>query len=143
MAKRKCYIESMIAKNGENWVALVPPDSIQKSTKRIVKELAKGMISFDQYGKYFLDNKFMENLLIGIHYELEINTLNYSGCYYYYQAFPQIPNMGSHILHLERVIYIYNVILDRLQLVKSTGNVGYMVDINGLLFNDRKHVDLI
>ena len=144
MAKRKpCYIENMIQRFGDNLTALITPDSIQKSTKRIVKEIAKGNVPYGEVGNYFLDNKFLENLIIGINNELEINTLNYQACCYYYQVFPQTPNMGTHILHLERVLFIYGLIAERLQWIKQTGNIGYMVDVNAMLFNDRKHVDLI
>lgn len=137
------YITMNENRMGENWVNLVQPENIQRSTKRLVKEITKGQIDYEKSGKYFQDMKFLENLIIGITNELEINTLNYNACMFYYQYFPQTPNLGPHIGHIERVIYIYSSILERLNYVKSTGNIGYMVDIQGLLFNDRKHVENI
>lgn len=137
------YIQMNENRFGENWVNLVQPENIQKSTVRIVKEIAKGQVDYEKHGKYFLEMKFMENLIIGISNELEINTLNYNACVFYYQYYPQIQNMAPHINHLERVIYIYNTIIERLMYVKQSGNIGYMVDINGLLFNERKHIDTL
>ena len=135
------YITMNENRMGQNWINIIQPENIQRSTKRIVKEIAKGQVDYEKQGMYFQDMKFLENLIIGISNELEINTLNYSACMFYYQYYPMTPNMGPHINHLERVIYIYNTILERLQYVKATRNIGYMVDIQGLLFNDKKHIE--
>ena len=135
------YIVMNENKLGENWVNIVQPDNIQRSTKRIVKEIAKGQIDYEKQGKYFQEMKFIENLIIGIYNELEINTLNYNACSFYFYYYPQTPNLAAHINHLERCIYIYNVILERLQYVKSTNNVGYMVDVQALLLNEKKHIE--
>jgi hypothetical protein len=131
----------MVTQFGEDWAARVTPDAIQRSTKRIVKEIAKGSIDYEQYGQQFMEPKFIENLIIGITNELEINTMDLTACQFYYAHFPSTPNMGNHIQHLSRVYYIYNVVLERVNYVKLSGNIGYMVDIPGLLYSDRKHVE--
>lgn len=141
MAKYNCYISNMMSQYGEDWTARITPDAIQRSTKRIVKEIAKGSIDWEEYGQQFLDPKFIENLIIGITNELEINTLNLNACQFHYQYFPYIPNMSNHINHLARVNYIYSVILERLNYVKVSENIGYMVDIPGLLYADRRHLE--
>ncbi len=141
MAKYNCYIGNMVSQYGEDWTARVTPDAIQRSTKRIVKEIAKGSIDYEEFGQQFLDLKFIENLIIGITNELEINTLNLTACHFYYAYYPCTPNMSNHINHLERVNYIYNVILERLNYVKASENIGYMVDIPGLLYADRRHLE--
>ena len=138
-----CYIQSMLNQYGEDWIVRVAPENIQRMTKRIVKEIAKGSIDYEAVGRYMLDSKFLENLIIGISNELEINTLNLNACRFYYSYFPSTQNMGVHINHLERVNYIYMVILERLNFLKGTGNLGVMVDIPGLLFSDRKHFDTL
>ena len=143
MAKYNCYIGNMMSQYGEDWAARITPDAIQKSTKRIVKEIAKGSIDYEEYGQQFLNPKFIENLIIGITNELEINTLNLNACRFYYSYFPNIPNMGTHINHLDRVCYIYAVILERLNYVKISENIGYMVDIPGLLYSDRRHLEAL
>lgn len=143
MGRYVCYIANMMNQFGEDWTVRLTPDAIQKSTKRIVKEIAKGLIDYEEYGKQFMNLKFIENLIIGITNELEINTLNLNACRFYYSYYPQTPNMGAHIMHLDRVNYIYLTILERLNYVKTTGNIGYMVDIQGLLYSDRKHLELL
>lgn len=141
MGKNNCYIGNMVSQYGEDWTARITPDAIQRSTKRIVKEIAKGSIDYEEFGQQFLDPKFIENLIIGITNELEINTLNLNACQFHYQYYPYIPNMSNHINHLARVNYIYSVILERLNYVKVSENIGYMVDIPGLLYADRRHLE--
>ena len=140
MAKNNSYIGNMVSQYGDDWIVALSPDNIQRSTKRIVKDMIRG-INYELYGKYFLDSKFLENLIIGVSNELETNTLNYNACKFYFQCYPMIPNIQPHIYHLERVCFIYNTILARLQQVKMTGNVGYLTDISALLYNDRNNLN--
>lgn len=141
MAKRDCYIRQMVQTRGEDWVSLATPEQIQNQFKRIVKDMVMGNIDYSVYGKYFYDLKFMENLIIGITNELEINTLDYTTGSFYLQYFPETPNLGVHISHLGTLIYIYNTILEKLNFVKTTGDIGYLADISGLLFNYRIHLN--
>ena len=141
MGKPMSYIASMVQRQGEDWILMASPDNIQQSGKRILKDMVRGIVDYESHGKYFLDQKFMENLIISISNELEINTLNENACKFYYQYYPQTPNLGTHIYHLERLGYIYNTVLQKLHYVKTTGNIGYLTDISGLLFNDRNHLN--
>lgn len=141
MAKKYSYITQMEDKYGEYWVSNVKPEDIQKQTKRIVRDIVYGNIMYDEVGKYFLDYKFLENLIIGIRNELEINTLNYNACCFQFQYFNDIPNMGNHITRLSKVIFIYSTILERLEYVKSTGNIGFMVDLSATLYVHRNNLN--
>lgn len=135
------YIKMMMETRGEDWITTLRPDEIQNNTKRIIKDIVRGSVDFDKQGIAFLEPKFMENLFIGVSNELEINTLNYNACIFYYQYYPATPNLGPHIAHLEKMIYIYSTVRDRLNAVRNTGNIGYLTDISGLLFNDRNHLN--
>lgn len=141
MAKNNSYVQMMYNQNGEEWISALRPEDIQRSTKRIVKDMVRGSIDYQVFGKFFLDPKFLENLIIGVSNELEINTLNYNACKFYCGYYPQTPNILPHIYHLERSCYIYNTVLERLNLVKMYGNVGYLTDISALLYNDRNNLN--
>lgn len=144
MAKNYVTYLQMLKNNfGETWYCLVTPDMIQKNVKRIVKEIGKGSYDYINCGKDFIQPIFLENLIIGITNELEINTLDYMACSYYYSCFPSTPNMGNRVLYHERVNYIYKVILERLNYVKATGNIGYMADVAGLILSDKKILENI
>ena len=140
MAKNN-YIQMMVVQRGSDWITTIRPEEIQNSTKRIVKDMVKGNIEYEKYGSVFLDPKFMENLLIGVSNELESNTFNYKGCQMLYSAFPGTPNLAQHVNHLERLVYIYNTIKYKLETVKYSGNVGFLTDIPGMLYNDRNHLN--
>ena len=83
MGKPQSYIAMMVQRQGDDWIAMSSPDNIQQSGKRIVKDMVRGIVDYETHGKYFLDPKFMDNLLISISNELEINTLNLNACQYY------------------------------------------------------------
>jgi hypothetical protein len=131
MGKLNSYINNMIQQYGNDWVNAMTPDNIQRNAKRIVKDMSKGAINYETQGACFLDPKFMDNLIIAINNELEINTLNYNACSFYMQYFPNTPNIGSHIYHTERLIHIYTTVLNKLNMVKSTGNIGFLADVAG------------
>lgn len=141
MAKQNCYIQNMHQNIGPEWIISQTPEQIQRNAKRVLKDMVKGSINYEQFGYAFMDAKFMENLIIAISNELEINTLNYNSCRFYYQYYPQTPNLGTHIYHLERLGVIYTTVLEKLNAVKMTGNIGYIADVSGVLFNDRNHLN--
>ena len=74
MAKNNSYIQMMMNQNGDEWILALRPEDIQRSTRRIVKDMVRGTIDYQTQGKFFLDPKFMENLIIGVSNELEINS---------------------------------------------------------------------
>ena len=137
------YLQTLKNNYGDTWYAQVTPEMIQKNIKRIVKEIGKGSYDYQSCGQDFLQPIFLENLIIGISNELEINTLDYMACGYYYNCFPMTPNMGIRVLYHERVNFIYNTILERLNYVKASGNIGYMADVAGLISSDKKYLDNI
>lgn len=142
MGKPTCYIQQMKNQYGENWIVAMRPEDIQRNSKRIIKDMVKGSIDYEELGYIFLDTKFLENLIISITNELEINTLDYNANKFYQQYCPDTPFIiGSHIYHLERLIVIYMTILNKLNEVKEFGDIGRLADISALLFNDRNHLN--
>ena len=139
-ADKNNYFKQNISKYGETFISLVTPDQIQGQAKRIVKELVRGEIEFEKYGQYFLDMKFLDNLIIGIKNELDDYSLYYTAVNFYRSYFPNTPNITVRENHLYALIYIYNVVLSRLEAVKVQQNIGYLTDISALLYNYRMHI---
>lgn len=138
---RKCYFQSNIERFGENWITALKAEQIQNAGKRIVSEMVNGQIEYEKYGRYFLDGKFLDNLIIKCKNELEINTLYYQAVSYYMNSFPNIPNIAVHVNHLQALCYIYNVILTKLTMVKEYGDIGYLADTSAMLYNYRNHLN--
>lgn len=138
---RKNYFEMNQEKFGENWIVALKPDQIQNAGKRIVSEMVNGQIDYQKYGMYFLDGKFLDNLIIKCSNELEINTLYYRAVSYYNQSFPNIPNVTIHVNHLQCLCYIYNTILNKLNMVKQYHDIGYLADTSAMLYSYRNHLN--
>ena len=139
-ADKNNYFKQNISRVGETFISLVTPDQIQAQAKRICRELVRGEIELEKYGMYFLDLKFLDNLIIGIKNELDDYSLYYSAVNFYRMYYPDTPNITIKENHLYCLCYIYSVILSRLEAVKSNQNIGCLSDISALLYNYRIHL---
>ena len=140
MAAKTNYFKQNIDRLGEDFIALTPPEQIQGQAKRIVKELVKGDIELEKFGQYFLDLKFLDNLIIGIKNELDEQSLYSVAVSEYRINHPDIPNIGYRENHLQVLCYIYSVVLAKLQAIKCDRNIGYLSDTSALLYNYRSHL---
>ena len=102
-SNRSNFITNMMKQFGENWIVALKPEDIQRSGKRIFKEMVRGNYDYQKIGNYFLDGKFLDNLIIAASNELEINTLYLNAVSFYRDSFPQIPNIGVHVNHLQSI----------------------------------------
>ena len=135
------YIQNMVSQHGENWIIALKPEDIQRSAKRIFREMIRGQIDYQRDGKYFLDLKFLDNLIIAADNELEVNTLYFNSVFLYRQFYPNDPLAGPQISHLYALCNVYKTLHDKLSLVKHTSNIGWMADISTVLFNYRNHLN--
>ena len=137
----RSYIDNMVKQFGDDWLVTVNPDNIQRSAKRIVRDMVKNSIDYEVHGKYFLDSKFMENLIIACTNELQEASLHYNALVFYQQYYPQIPTIGNLISHDYCLISIYSTVLNKLNLVRMTDNVGELYDLGATLFQYRNHLN--
>lgn len=140
MAGRPNYITNMKKQFGDNWIVALKPDDIQRSGKRIFKEMVRGFYDYQEVGPYFLDAKFLDNLIIAAMNELEDNTLYYNAVSVYMQMYPMTPNISVKLNHLQSLCYIYNTIYTKLKGVKETGNIACLVDTSAMLYSYRNHL---
>lgn len=140
MAKMQNYITNQIAQKGESWISLVRPEDIQNSGKRIVKEMIKGVYDYQELSSYFLDRKFLSNLLIHVENELQYNAWLYSAASYFSKVYVD-PNAGFYITRISGIYYIYNVISERLKVLEATENIACMLDISSMLYGYRNYLN--
>lgn len=144
MAKnnQKNFITQQIQNNDIYWINHIDPNIIQNNTRRIVKEIVNGKYNYEKIGQYFLDVKFLDNLIIGLKNELEINTLYFNAVSFYKDnCCPNYPNIIIHINHLNGLIKIYSIILDRLYMVQEYNNIGYLSDLSAVLFQYKQFLN--
>jgi hypothetical protein len=141
-SKANSYIRSMCERFGDDWIVAVKPEDIQRSGKRIVKDMVRGVIDYETYGRYFLDPKFLENLIIAVSNELDINTLYLNAVTFYINnSGVMVPNSGIYITHLQSIYYVYNTILNKLLQVRMEQNIGCLADTTVLLYEYRNHLN--
>jgi hypothetical protein len=129
------YFTSMNQKyKTSEFVFYLKPEQIQKAAKdRIFKEMIQGRIDYSIFGFYFNDSKFLENLLIAAQDELINNSTLRDALALYNTTYPGVQNAMNLFSRHDALSRIYSVLFDKLTFVKSTGNVGYLADIQYVL----------
>lgn len=133
--KQNNYFTSMLNKfpNGD-FIYYLKPEHIQKSAKeRIFKEIIQGKIDYSIFGQYFIDSKFLENLLIASKDELNNNTLIRDALMLYDNTYPGNSFVMATRSRYESLAYIYSVLTDKFNIIKATGNVGILADTQYVL----------
>jgi len=131
------YFTATLKKYPEgNFIALLKPEQIQRSAKeRIFREMVRGQIDYTDFGAYFQDSKFLENLLIAAQDELNNNTIICNALYLLDQKNPGNVDVFNLLNKYNTLCYIFNVLVNRLTGVKMEGNIGYLTDIQYILAN--------
>ena len=134
------YIDSMVKQYGEDWIVSMKPEDIQRSTRRLVKDMVKGNVDYEKHGKYFYDPKFLENVLIAVTNELEISSLHYNALVFYKSYYPQIPQINLYINNDYAVMTVYNTIYTKLNWFRQKGDLGSFAEISPLLYQYRNNI---
>jgi hypothetical protein len=125
--------------NREDFIVCLKPEQIQRSAKeRIFREMVRGQIDYSVYGGYFLDSKFLENLLIAADNELRNNSCVAEALGYYdMHVCPGSALVISNKTRYEQLRYIYSILCSRLNALKLTGDIGTLIDIQYVLADFR------
>ena len=97
--------------------------------------MVRGQIDYTDFGAYFQDSKFLENLLIAAQDELNNNTIICNALYLFDQKNPGNVDVFNLLNKYNTLCYIFNVLVNRLTGVKMEGNIGYLTDIQYILAN--------
>lgn len=136
------YIQNLVKQYGDNWIVNFSSTDIQnRVAPRVFKDMVRGYINYETVGKYFLDSKLLENLIIACNNELEVNNLYAMSVEMFMQYYPQYPNISAHLNHLKCLVFIYNILNQKFQMVKETGNIGYFADISSILLGYKNHLN--
>lgn len=140
MNNQNNYFTSQIRRfQSEDFITALKPEQIQRGAKeRLFREMVRGQIDYTEFGNYFLDSKFLSNLIIAAENELTNNVVISRALEFYDLTFPgQIEVIHNRTKH-EALCEIYSVLLDRLNNLQMTGNVGCLTDIQYRL-NGKTH----
>lgn len=133
------YFTAMIHKYPDgNFIFYLKPEQIQKSAKeRIFREMVQGRIDYTLFGQYYNDSKFLGNLLIAAQDELINNTTIRNALVFYNTNFPGDQNTVYLCSKYESLVYVFSVLFEKFNIVKTTSNVGCLADIQYLLSQHR------
>lgn len=117
-----------------NFLVYLKPEQIQRYAKeRIFREMVRGQIDYTEYGQYFTDSKFLENLIIAASDELISNSTIRDALVYYDTYNPGIQNVITERAKKENLVFVFNILLNRLTSAKMSGNIGVLTDIQYVL----------
>lgn len=127
--------------NREDFICMMKPEQIQRDAKnRIFREMVQGKIDYSIYGKYFLDSKFIDNLIISAENELRNNTTVLNALVFYDTYGPGDPNVGVNRIRYNNLCIIYQTLMSRLNMVRMYADVGYLIDLAAVLANQRTFI---
>ena len=144
MAKLNYFqdMEQRYQGNENAWINVITPQDIQKSAvKRIFREMVNGGYDYEKYGQYFLDARFLENLIVAANNKLEYYTLLNNAVSMYRGVYPMYPNIGAHSTHIQNLCYIYSMVYYKLLEVKSSLNISPLIEISPVLYPYRLDIN--
>lgn len=142
MGKYNNYFDIMISRyQTPDFVRMLKPEQIQRSAiERIFREMVRGQIDFSQYGNYFLDNKFLDNIIIAAADELDNNSAINKALAFYDTNYPGDATIIRNRYKISARVIIYNALYQRLSNVKMSGDIGYLTDLPYVLKEQSKFV---
>ena len=129
------YFTSQIRRfQSDDFIMALKPEQIQRSAKeRLFREMVLGQIDYTEFGKYFLFSLFLSNLIIAADNELTNNTVVSQALELFDLTYPGRVEVIRNRARYQNLCIMYNVLLDRLNTVQLTGNVGALTDIQYVL----------
>lgn len=140
--KQNNYFTSMIQKYNGNrdFILFLKPEQIQKSAKeRIFREMVRGQIDYGQFGIYYQNNKFLENLIVAANDELINAQIISNALLHYDTCFPGDLNVARIRTKQQILLICYDCIYSRLMQVKMTNDVGCLIEIQYVLHDQAKN----
>lgn len=136
------YFTSMISRfQTEDFISALKPEQIQRFAKeRIFREMVRGQIDYTEFGKYYLDSKFLSNLVIAAENELTNNRIISAALELYDLNNPGHMEVIHNRTKHTNLCIIYSCLLERLNAVQMTGNVGYLTDIQYVLNGIKQYI---
>ena len=141
--KRMNYFETNIQKFGEDFLDYKRVDEIQKDCKYLFRDMVFGNINYEKHGMYFLEPRFLEQLLIQSQIEARNHFIKRDALYQYNLNCND--DQGDQQLTIAQLTYIENdmgIIMDTiynyLNHVKAYNDTSCLIFLPAVLKNFRK-----
>ena len=126
MAKKMNYFQTNIQRFGEDFLDFKKAEEIQRDCKFIFKDMVFGNIDYEKYGMYFMEPRFLEQLIIKSEIDSQKHNLKYMALYEFSIKYNNME--ASQLAAIEaNMFYITNTIHEQLLLVKYNNyNISYL-----------------
>ena len=126
MAKKMNYFETNIQRFGEDFLDFKKAEEIQRDCKFIFKDMVYGNIDYEKHGMYFMEPRFLEQLIIKSEIDSQKHNLKYMALYEFSIKYNNME--ASQLAAIEaNMFYIMNTIHEQLLLVKYNNyNISYL-----------------
>lgn len=138
MAKKMNYFESNIQKFGQDFLDFKRTEEIQRDCKFIFRDMVFGNINYEKHGMYFMEPRFLEQLIIQSEIESRKHAIKFSALSEY--NLNHGDNLSVQLACIEQDMYmITSTIYNQLRLVKANNyDISYLTYLPALLKDHRK-----
>ena len=126
MAKKMNYFQTNIQRFGEDFLDFKKAEEIQRDCKFIFKDMVFGNIDYEKYGMYFMEPRFLEQLIIKSEIDAKKHNLKYIALHEFSIRYNNTD--AAQLAAIEaNMFHIMNTINEQLLLVKYNNyNISYL-----------------
>lgn len=125
--QRDNYFTRNVQQFGDDFLVQKTAQDLQRDAKnRIFKDMVYGNIDYTVFGKYYLDGRFLNQLIVTAEEELVIHQVYREALQYYDINVPGNIKVRDILMKEINVEAVLNSMVSTLHLVRDTNNIGYL-----------------
>ena len=139
MGNKKNYFETNIQRCGVDFLDFKKVEEIQRDSKFIFRDMVYGNINYEKHGIYFMDPRFLEQLIIVSEIEAKKHDVKFRALAEYDIKYPGDQTV-SQLVYIENGLkIIMETLYNYLTMVKRDNyNIAYLTQIPAILLSYKK-----
>ena len=137
---RENYFQQNINRAGPDFLETMPLDKLKLDVVRVFRDLARGNIDIDKYGKYFAEPKFLEACIITADTKYNFHAVSAAGV-------GELLRQNMQGINTYPIYEFHNNAANAYKIISSSlvefRNVGNNVILNDLVFSLAKYRNYI
>ena len=127
--KRENYFQQNIQRSGPDFLETMPLDKMKLDAVKVFRELARGNIDIDVYGKYFYNPRFLEALINTAEVKYNFHLISAMGVGKLLEQNVQGQNIFAVYEFHNNTTTAYSIILAKLTEFRNTGDINILSDL--------------
>ena len=139
MSNKRNYFETNIQRFGVDFLDYKKVEEIQRDSKFIFRDIVFGNINYEKYGIYFMDPRFLEQLIIVSSIESKKHDIKFRALAEFDNKYPG-DQITSQLVCIENGMkVIMETLYNYLSMVKKDNyNIAYLTNIPAILISYKK-----